>query len=273
MTGLFCNPKKKLKYRERPQRFHTKMASNHISQRRSLVICTVMASIPFDLVLELFLVLQIFLPTQNAGTPQSALSFSHCPCLFQRRRWVSLWTHSSTVTRSTSRLSTGECWECVVVNTVCCCWQYWYNGKACGIPPLPKQLAHCGLHQPNVTTNHTVTLVHQFHLTINLQRTFEPQYCSYRLQAHYKPELKAFHCQFLKYTERFGFICGFRNLDAVWTVVPDLVHTWSLCEWLPIEMCGRKGKVDLSYTGLRTDCSTADWILIQKYLLLFIFTQ
>jgi hypothetical protein len=65
---------------------------------------------------------QTFLQLQNAGNPRSALSFSLCPSLFQRRRWVSLWTHSSTVTRSTSRLFTGEGWECVEVNTAYCCW-------------------------------------------------------------------------------------------------------------------------------------------------------
>jgi len=150
------------------------------------LICTEFPSFSSVLFMMLFLILQIFFQFENAGTPQSALSFAHCPCLFQRRRWVSLWTHSSTMTRSTSRLSTGERWECVEVKTVCYCWQYWYNGKACGIPPLPTQLAHCGLHHPNATTNHTVTLVHKFHLTINLQRRVEPQYCTYRLQAHYK---------------------------------------------------------------------------------------
>ena len=76
--------------------------------------------------------------------PHYLCCFTHWPSLFQRRRWVSLWTHSSTVTRSTSRLTTGERWEWVEVNTVCCCW-----------------------------------------------------------------------------------------LDALWTAVPNLVHTRSLCEWLP----------------------------------------
>jgi len=108
-----------------------------------------------------------FFRLQNAGIPRSVLSFAHCPSLFQRRRWVSLWTHSRTATRSTSRLSTGKRWECVEVNTVCCCWLYWYTGKACGIPPLPKQLAPCALHQPNAATSLTVTPVHQFHLTIS----------------------------------------------------------------------------------------------------------
>jgi hypothetical protein len=118
------------------------------------------------------------------------------------------------------------------VNTVCCCWLYWYTGKAYGIPPLPKRLAHCALHHPYAAICHTVTLVHQFQLTINLQHTVEPQYFTYRIQLHYKIELEAFHFQFLKYTERFCITCGFRNLDAVWSVVPDLVHTRSLCEWL-----------------------------------------
>ena len=109
-----------------------------------------------------FLVLQIFFQFQNVGTPRSVLSVIHYPSLFQRRRWVSLWMHSSTVTRSTSRLSTGEWWDCVEVNTVCCCWLYWYTGKACIILPLPKQLAPCGLHHPIAATNYTVTPVNQF---------------------------------------------------------------------------------------------------------------
>jgi len=50
---------------------------------------------------------------------------------------------------------------------------------------------------------------------IQLQFTVEPQYCTYRLQAHYKPELQAFHCHFLKYTERFFTTPGFKNLGAV----------------------------------------------------------
>jgi len=94
-----------------------------------------------------------FFQLQNARTPRSALSFALCPCLFQRLRWVSLWTHSSTVTRSTSRLSTGERWECAEVNTVCSCWQYWYTGKACRIQALPKQLAHCGERCERVDVN------------------------------------------------------------------------------------------------------------------------
>jgi hypothetical protein len=109
-----------------------------------------------------FFVLHTFFQFQNVGTPRSVLSFAHCPSLFQRRRWVSLWTHSSTVTRSTSRLSTGEWWECDEMNTVCCCWLYWYTGKACIILPLPKQLAPCGLHHPIAATNYTVTPVNQF---------------------------------------------------------------------------------------------------------------
>ena len=41
----------------------------------------------------------------------------------------------------------------------------------------------------------------------------------------------------------------------------------------PIEMCGRKRQFDLYCGGLRTDCSPADCILIQKYILLFIFLE
>jgi len=38
-----------------------------------------------------------------------------------------------------------------------------------------------------------------------------------------------------------------------------------------VQIYGRKVKVNLSCTELRTDCSTADCILIRKYLQLFIF--
>jgi len=148
-----------------------------------------------------------FFRFQNAGTPLSVLSIYYCFSLFQNRRWVSLWTHSSTVTRSTLRLSTGERLECVEVNTVCCCWLYWYSGKARGSPPLPKQLAPCGLHHPNGATSHRATLVHQFHLTINLKRTVEWQYCTKRLKLHHKLELETIHCSFLKYTKCFYLLC------------------------------------------------------------------
>jgi hypothetical protein len=77
------------------------------------------------------------------------------------------------------------------------------------------QLAYCGLHQPNAATNDTVTPVYQFHLTINLQRTVEPLYFTFRLQVYYKMALEAFHCQFLKYTERFYITCGITHLEAV----------------------------------------------------------
>ena len=197
---------------------------------RALVFCNLnLVHLPLICVdFGVFCYCRHFFQLQNAGTPRSALSFAHCPSLLQRRRWVSHWTHSSTVTRSTSRLSTGERWECVELNTVCCCWLYWYTGKACGISPLPKQLTHCGLHHHNATTNHTVTLVHQFHLTVNLQHTVKPQYCTYPIQVYHKLELEAFHCQFLKYTERFYITGGFRNQDAVSSVVSDLLHTQSL---------------------------------------------
>jgi hypothetical protein len=142
----------------------------------------------------MLLFLQIIFRLQYPGNSQSALSFGHCHFLFQRRRWASLWRHSSTVTRSTSRLSTGESWEGFDLNTVCCCWLYWYTGKACGTTSLSKQLAPCGLHKLNAATNRTRTLVDQFHLKINLQLTVEPQYCTYRIQLHYKLDLEAFHC-------------------------------------------------------------------------------
>jgi len=156
------------------------------------VICTRYSPFPQYRFWSYFLYCRSFFQFQNARTPRSVLSFAHCLSLFQKRRWVSLWTHSSTVTRSTLRLSTGERWECVEVNTVCCCWLYWYNGKARGSSPLPKQLAHCDLYRPIGATNHTATLVHHFSLTINLQHTVEPQYCTDRLQVHYSLELETF---------------------------------------------------------------------------------
>ena len=187
-----------------------------------------------------------------------------CPLLslFQRRRWVSLWTHSSTVTRSTLRLSTGERWQCVEVNTVCCCWLYWYTGKARGSPPLFKQLARCGLHHTNDATNHTATPVHQFHLTINLQRTVEPQYCTDLLPVHYNLKLETFRCNSLNKLNVFillGFQkCGWVLKCCTWPC--ETGHCVSDCR---NKMCVRKWTVDLSCTGLRTDCSTADCILVQ----------
>jgi hypothetical protein len=144
------------------------------------VIYTGFSSFSSAQFMMLLLVLQIIFRVQNPEKSQSVLSFVHCLSLFQRRRWVSLWTHSTTVTRSTSRLSTGEIWECFDVKTVCCFWLHWYTGKECGTTPLSKQLAPCGLHQPNAATNRTGTLLHQFHLKINLQLTIQPQYCTYR---------------------------------------------------------------------------------------------
>jgi len=210
--------------------------------RLSPLSCTGFPSISSAQFMILFLILQIFLSPSKSRKLTVCAHFCQLLLSFQRRRWVSHWMHSSTVTRSTSRLSTGERWECVEVNTVCCCWLYWYTDKTCGIPPLPKQLARCGLHQPNAATSLTETPVHQFHLTINLQHTVEQHYCTYRLQVYYKLELEAFHCQFLKYTKRFYITCDFRILDALWTVVPDLVHTRSLCDRLPYQNVWRKGE-------------------------------
>jgi len=116
------------------------------------------------------------------------------------------------------------------------------TSKARVFPPLPKQLAPCGLHQPNAATNYTVTPVHQFHLTIILQRRVEPQYCTYRLQVYYRMELETFHCNFLKYTELHCITCGFRHLDAVWIAVPDFVHKRLLCEWLQYINLWQKGE-------------------------------
>ena len=180
-----------------------------------------------------------FFQLQTTGTPRSVLSFAKCPSLFQRRRWVSLWTHSSTVTRSTSRLSTGERWECVEVNTVCCCWLYWYTDKTCGITTLPKQLTPCGLHQPNAATSHTGTPVHQFHFTINVQRTVEPQYCTYRLQVYYKMGVSA-----SSWNTASDFVL--LVVSEIWMHSELLFLT--LCTHghcardCRIKMCGRKGK-------------------------------
>jgi hypothetical protein len=87
----------------------------------SPVVCIDPQSTHLTLILDFFWYWIYFFQLQNPATPRSMLSFAHCPSLFQRRRWVSLWTHNSTVTRSTSRLSTGEWCDCVEVNTVCCC--------------------------------------------------------------------------------------------------------------------------------------------------------
>jgi len=145
-------------------------ATQRVSQPQSgplgPVICTFYRPFPQCRIRSCFCYWRYFFQFQNAGNPRSMLSFAQCLSLFQRRRWVSLWTHSITVTRSTFRLSTGERCECVEVNTVCCCWLYWYIGKARGSPKLPKQLAPCGLHHPNGSANLTATQVHQLHLTI-----------------------------------------------------------------------------------------------------------
>jgi hypothetical protein len=135
-----------------------KGSESHDPSHCSPLIFTVYSPFPKYRFWNCFCYWSYFIQFQNARTSESALSFAHCLSLFQKRRWVSLWTHSSTVTRSTLRLSTGERWQCVEVNTVCCCWLYWYTGKARGSPPLFKQLAHCGLHHPNGATNHTATL-------------------------------------------------------------------------------------------------------------------
>ena len=136
-----------------------------------------------------------FIQFQNARTPQSVLRFAHCLSLFQKRQWVSVWTHRSTVTRSTLRLPTGERWQCVEVNTVCCCWLI-YTGMARGIPPLTELLALCGYNHPIGATNHTAKPVNQFQLKINLRCTVERQYCTDLLQIHYKLELGSFHCSY-----------------------------------------------------------------------------
>ena len=98
-----------------------------------------------------------------------------------------------------------------------------------------------------------------------LQLTVEPQYCTYSLQAHYKPELEAFHCQFLKYTERFllHVVLGvWMQSEMFFLTLCTHDHYVSDC---CIEMCGRERKVVLSCTKLRNDFSTANWILIHKY--------
>ena len=143
-------------------------------------------------------------------------------------------------------------------------------GNIGGIPPLLMQLARCRLHHPNVTNNHTVTLVQQFLLTINLQLTVEPQYCTYRLQAHHKTELEAFQCQFLKYTERFCVTCCFRNLDAVWTPVPDLVHSRSVCEWLPCRNLWQKGEVCRAENRFFLSWLNSDPILFKRFYIFII---
>jgi hypothetical protein len=235
---------------------------------RTLVHCNLYPVVSRLISVWSFLILHILFQLQNVGTPRSVVNFTHCPSLFQRQRWVSLWTHTSTVTRSTSRLSTGERWECVEVKTVCCCWLYWYTGMTCGIPPLPKQLAHCGLHHHKAATNHTVTLVHQLHPTINLQSTVEPQYCTTVYKFIIKWNWK--HSTASSWNTPSVFVL--QVVSEIWFQSEVLFlalcthgHCVSDCS---IKMCGRKRKFDLSCRGLRTDCSTADCILIQKYLLL-----
>ena len=228
--------------------------------RLSPLSCTGFPSISSAQFMILFLILQIFLSPSKSRKLTVCAHFCQLLLSFQRRRWVSHWMHSSTVTRSTSRLSTGERWECVEVNTVCCCWLYWYTDKTCGIPPLPKQLTPCGLHQPNAATSHTGTPVHKFHFTINVQRTVEPQYCTYRLQVYYKMGVSA-----SSWNTASDFVL--LVVSEIWMHSELLFLT--LCTHghcvrdCRIKMCGRKGKVALSCTGLRTDCSTADCILIQ----------
>jgi len=101
-----------------------------------------------------------------------------------------------------------------------------------------------------------------------LQLTVEPQYCTYRLQAHYKPELEAFQCQFLKYTELFVLLA----VSEIWMQSERLFLTSctqdQCVSGCRIEICGRKEKV----AGLRTDFSPVDLILIQYYINEFIFS-
>ena len=160
---------KNIKSRAKKLMEHT-VALSHVPEHWSPVTCTGYTQFTQYRFWSCFYYCRYFFQFQSTGTPRSVLSFAHCLSVLQKRRWVSVWTHSSTVTRSTLRLSTGERWQCVEVNTVCCCWLYWYTGKARGSPPLTKRLAHRGLHHPNGATNHTATLHLQFHLTINLQR-------------------------------------------------------------------------------------------------------
>ena len=115
------------------------------------------------------------------------------------------------------------------------------------------------LRHPNGNTSHTVTPVHHFHLTVNLQRTVERQYCTYHLQVYYKLELEALHCSSWSKPNVFVLLSVsemWMQSELLYLTLCTHGHCVSDCR---IKMFGRKGKVDLSCTGLRTDCSTADY--------------
>jgi len=119
------------------------------------------------------------------------------------------------------------------------------------------------LHHPNGATNYKATPVHQFHLTINLQRTVEQQYCTDLLLVHYNLKLETFRCNSLNKLNVFILLVFSEILmrsELLYLTLCTHGHCVSDCR---IKICVRKWTVDLSCTGLRTDCSTADCILVQ----------
>jgi hypothetical protein len=126
------------------------------SDRRLSVIHTLFASVSSSLILELLLVsLQLFLSTSKYQHPTVCTQFCTLP--------LSVPETAMGVTLNAQQHSDSEYVQAIHRWEMGMCWGerlYGYTGKACGIPPLHKQLSPCGLHQPNAATNHTVTLVH-----------------------------------------------------------------------------------------------------------------
>jgi hypothetical protein len=131
-------------------------------------------------------------------------------------------------------------------------------GNIGGIPPLPMQLADCGLHHLNAATNHTVTLVQQFHLTIN----YDAQLNRNIARAVYNSIIKCNWKHSTASSWNTPSVFVLLLVSEIWMQSELLFLTLcrhdycvSACRF---EMCGRKGKVDLSRLGLRTDCSQVD---------------